>query len=244
MNINDSLFKKPYSLTTAGKEYGSTVGGGGGGSTDSVIISGAQSEYEKTQQELQSKISKTESLIEMNKMDLNEPLFELKPEEKTKLKAELEKLEQDKAKLTKEQEATKADTGDFAKTAVKGSWQKDGGEFELTFTDADNKPNLSVSMDAGFSNHVPYLMINNQGKKGDGDNLGIVVSVADPLKNTKAVETFLEEITPVLEHLPADVKNVEVKKEYGFFRDTTTIHVKGDKGEDLSFKIVNGKVKQ
>ena len=123
MNIGDNLFKKPYSLTTAGKEYGSTVGGGGGGSTDSVIISGAHSEYEKTQQELLSKIGKTESLIQMNKMELEEPLFELKPEEKTKLQAELEKLEQDKAKLTQEKEATTIDTGDFAKTGVKGNWQ-------------------------------------------------------------------------------------------------------------------------
>jgi hypothetical protein len=244
MNINDSLFKKPYSLTSAGKEYGTTLGGGGGGSTDSVIISGAHSEYEKSQQELQSKISKNESLIEMNKMELEEPLFELKPEEKTKLKSELEKLEKEKTKLTQEKEATKVDTEDFAKTGVKGEWQKEGGEFELTFTDADNKPNLSVKMDVGFSNHIPYLMIDNQGQKGDGDNLGIVLPVADPLKNEKAVETFLGEVAPVLEHLPADVKNVEVKKEYGFFKDTTTIHVKGDKGEDLSFKIVNGKVKK
>jgi hypothetical protein len=240
MEIN-KMFNQPYSINSGGsKVTGSTVGGGGGGSTDSVVLSKAEDDYGKTLLELRSKANKLESSIEMNKMELNEPLFDLKPQEKENLEKTIAKLEKDKVKADAElADAKKTNTEDFGKTKVEGSWSDKGKEYSLKFTDGDNTPNMAIELDMFNSSHKAYIKLDNKGISGkDGDNVEILLPLTEKeVKNYDAIEG-------ILASMPSKVKSVEVEKTDGFFSgERTSVTIHGDDGKDLSFKIVNGKFK-
>lgn len=239
MEIN-KMFNAPYSVNMGGTVAGFTAGGGNCGNTDSVVLSRAEDNFEKNLCELQGKASKLESSIEMNKMDLNEPLFELKPQEKENLEKTIATLEADKAKADAElADAKKTDTGAFAKTKVEGSWSDKGKEYSLKFTDGDNTPNMKIDVDMGYTTHKAFMSISNQGTSGkEDDKVELVLNLTEKeVKNYDAIEG-------ILASMPSNVKSVEVERTDGFFAgERTSVTIHGNDGKDLSFKIVDGKLK-
>ena len=163
MEIN-KMFNPPYTINSGGTVSGFTAGGGNNyAKTDSVIHSRAEDNFEKSLSELQAKANKLESSIEMNKMDLNEPLFELKPQEKENLEKTIAKLETDKAKAEAElADAKKTNTEDFGKIKVEGSWANRGNEYLLKFTDGDNTPDMKIELDMFNSSHKAFIAIENR----------------------------------------------------------------------------------
>jgi hypothetical protein len=147
MEINKS-FNAPYRINCGGTISGTTTGGDNIGSTDSVILSVAEENFGKTLNELRAKSNRLESVIWMNKIDLQEQLFSLEPQEKENLEKTIAKFEKDKVKADTElADIQKTDTGDFGKIKVEGSWEDKGKEYSLKFTDADNTPDMKIEMD-------------------------------------------------------------------------------------------------
>ena len=244
MKIGDNKFQKPYSVKSGGKETGPISGNSLGVSADQVILSVPGADNDETLKKMETYIGKSETLIKKRESQLVENSVEIKPEEEAKLKDEIKKLENGKVVLLKEKESMEASKPYFAKMGVKGHWKEDGEEFDLLFSDNDNSPNLTIDLDVGYTTKKPFMIIDNKGKKGSDDHLEIVISISSPINDEKAIDNFIDEIPSLIEAMPSDVKSVEVKKNESDSSHTTEVKVKGDKGDDFAFKIVDGKIQK
>jgi hypothetical protein len=201
------------------------LGGENNGTIDSSLISGAEREYNSKLDDLGTKLRK-----------MHDARIRLTP--RTPSLEQIDQVEKEIAAFPI------IDRMNFAETDVKGSWGTklngswDKKNYHLSFTDADNTPDLNVSIKLDDRTHIPSLLLTNHGKTGKEDDL---VEISLPLTDRKLKNA--EALNELLDNMPAQIKSVEVDKKHGFFKDKTILNFTGEQGDKFSLEINNGTIK-